>query len=102
MQPFINREKEPQSMEKVRSMTWLPKKRQQSEQGMYLKRLHVLPNSLFDDISLIRLNRKRMYESCTFKESYPSLQKTEINNTTSFGQSPGKILFAHDCESTQL
>ena len=48
------------------------------------------------------LNRKPMYESCTFNESYPSLEKTEIHNTTSFEQSPGKKLIAHDCEANPL
>ena len=59
---------------------------------MYLKRLHVLPNSLFDDINLLRLNLKQINENCTINESYPSLEKTEINNTTSFEQFPENFL----------
>ena len=43
-----------------------------------------------------------MYESCTIHESYPALEKTEINDTTSIEQSPRKILFAYDCESMPL
>ena len=59
----------------------------------------MLPNYLLDHIDLLRQNRKRMYESCTIHESYPALEKTEINDTTSLEQSPRKILFAYDCES---
>ena len=43
-----------------------------------------------------------MYESCTTQESYPALEKTEINDTTSLEQSPRKVLFAYDCESMSL
>ena len=45
---------------------------------------------------------KRRYESCTIDESYPALEKTEINDPTSLEQSPRKILFAYDCESMSL
>ena len=62
----------------------------------------MLPNYLLDHIDLLRQNRKRMYESCTIHESYPALEKTEINDTTSLEQSPRKILFAYDCESMPL
>ena len=60
------------------------------------------PNYLLDHIDLLRQNRKPMYESCTIRESYPALEKTEINDTTSLEQSPRKILFAYDCESMPL
>ena len=43
-----------------------------------------------------------MYESCTIHESYPALEKTEINDITSLEQTPRKILFAYDCESMPL
>ena len=43
-----------------------------------------------------------MYESCTIHESYPALEKTEINGTTSLEQYPRKSLFACDCESKPL
>ena len=62
----------------------------------------MLPNYLLDHINLLRQNRKRIYESCTIHESYPALEKTEINDTTSLEQSPRKILFAYDCESMRL
>ena len=43
-----------------------------------------------------------MYESCTNQDSYPALEKTELNDTTSLEQSPRQILFAYDCESIPL
>ena len=43
-----------------------------------------------------------MYESCTIHESYPGLEKSEMNDTTSLEHSPNKILFAYDCESILL
>ena len=80
-------------------MTWLPEKRKQSKRGMdYKKKQILLPNY----IDPLRQNRKRMYEMCTIHQSYPGLEKTEINGTTSLEHSPNKINFAYDCESILL
>ena len=62
----------------------------------------LLPNYPLDHIDLIRQNRKRIYESYTIHESYPLLEETEKNDTTSFEQSSRKNLFAYDCESMPL
>ena len=43
-----------------------------------------------------------MYESRTIYESYPALEKTKINDTTSLEQSPKKNLVAYDCHSMPL
>ena len=43
-----------------------------------------------------------MYERCTIHESYPALEKTEINDTTLLDQSPRKFHFAYDCDSRPL
>ena len=51
---------------------------------------------------LLRQNRKRMYDSFTINESYPALEKTGINETTSLEHSLRNTLFAYDCESTPL
>ena len=62
----------------------------------------LLTNYLLDHIDLLRQNGKIIYVSCTIHESYPALEKTEINDTTALEQSPRKILFAYDCESMPL
>ena len=40
-----------------------------------------------------------MYESCTIHESYPALEKTEINESTLIEQSTKIFHFAYDCDS---
>ena len=80
-----------------------PRKNDENQNEEWNTKSHImLPNYLLDHIDLLRQNRKRMYESCTIHESYPALEKTEINDTTSLEQSPRKILFAYDCESMPL
>ena len=80
-----------------------PRKNDENQNEEWTTKSHImLPNYLLDHIDLLRQNRKRMYESCTIHESYPALEKTEINDTTSLEQSPRKILFAYDCESMPL
>ena len=80
-----------------------PRKNDENQNEEWTIKSHImLPNYLLDHIDLLRQNPKRMYESCTIHESYPALEKTEINDTTSLEQSPRKILFAYDCESMPL
>ena len=80
-----------------------PRKNDENQNEEWTTKSHImLPNYLLDHIDLLRQNRKRMYESCTIHESYPALEKTEMNDTTSLEQSPRKILFAYDCESMPL
>ena len=43
-----------------------------------------------------------MFESCTIHESYPALEKTEINDSTLIEQSTKKFHFAYDCDSMSL
>ena len=69
---------------------------------MDCKNYILLPNYILDHIDLFPKNRKRMYESCTIHESYPALEKTEINDTTALEQSPRKFLFAYGLESMPL
>ena len=43
-----------------------------------------------------------MYESPTIHQSYPALEKTEINDVGYLDESPRKILFRYDCDSILL
>ena len=80
-----------------------PRKNDGNQSEDWTRKSHILlPNYLLDHINLIRQNRKRIYESCTINESYPALQKTETNDTTSLEQYLKKILFAYACESIPL
>ena len=80
-----------------------PRKNDGNQNEEWTTKSHiVLPNYLLDHIDLLRQNQKRMYESCTIHESYPALEKTEINDTISLEHSPQKILFAYDCESMPM
>ena len=77
-----------------------PRKNDGKQNEEWTTKSHIkLPNYLLDHIDLFR---KRMYESCTIHGSYPALEKTEINDTTSLEQSPRKNIFAYDCESRSL
>ena len=62
----------------------------------------MLPNYVLDYIDLLRQERKRMYESPTLHQSYPALEKTEINDAGYLKESPRKILFRYDCDSIPL
>ena len=62
----------------------------------------MLPNYVLDHIDLLRQERKRMYESPTIHQSYPALEKTEINDAGYLEESPRKILFRYDCDSIPL
>ena len=62
----------------------------------------MLPNYVLDHIGHFRQERKRMYESPTIHQSYPALEKTEINDAGYLEESPRKILFRYDCDSIPL
>ena len=80
-----------------------PRKNDENQNEERTTKSHImLSNYVLDHIDLLRQNRKQMYESCAIHESYPALEKTEINDTTSLEQSPRIILFAYDCESIPL
>ena len=53
-------------------------------------------------IDLLRQERNRMYESPTIHQSYPALEKTEINDAGYLEESPRKIIFRYDCDSIPL
>ena len=61
----------------------------------------MLPNFVLDHIDLLRQELKRMYESPSIHQSYPTLEKTEINDAGYLKESPRKIL-RYDCESIPL
>ena len=100
----IHQQKERESLhiEQVLSMTWSPKNRRQSKRGMDYKKSHIATELPLIISIYIDRSEKRMYESCTNQESYPALEKTELNDATSLEQSPRKILFAYDCKSISL
>ena len=62
----------------------------------------MLPNYVLDHIDLLHQDRKRMYESPKIHQSYPALEKTEINDAGYLEESPRKILFRYDCDSIPL
>ena len=62
----------------------------------------MLPNYVLDHTELLRQERKRMYESPTIHQSYPTLEKTEINDAGYLEESPRKILFRYDGDSISL
>ena len=80
-------------------MTWLPEKAAAIKTSNGLQKL---PNYLLDHINILRHNRKRLCESFTFIESYPALEHTEMNDTTSLEQPPRKNFLEYDCESILL
>ena len=53
----------------------------------------MLPNYVLDHIDLLRQERKRMYKSPTIHQSYPALEKTEINDAGYLEESPKKMFF---------
>ena len=80
-----------------------PQKNDRKQNEEWTTQNHImLPNYHLDHIDLFRQNRKQMYESYTIHESYPAIEKTEINDTTSLEQSPRKIPYAYDRESMPL
>ena len=56
-------------------------------------------NYLLDQISILIQIRKQVYESCCVAESYPALERTDIQDPTCFDRSLRKILFNYDCQS---
>ena len=60
----------------------------------------MLPNYVRDHI--LRQERKRMHESPTIHQSYPALEKTEINDAVYLEDSPRKTLFRFGCDSIPL
>ena len=60
----------------------------------------MLPNYMLDHIELLRQELKRMYESPSIHQSYPALENTEINDAGYLEESPRKIFFWYDCDST--
>ena len=62
----------------------------------------MLHNFVLDHIDLLRQERKRMYESPTIHQSYPALEKTEINDAGYLKESPRKRIFRYDCDSIPL
>ena len=59
----------------------------------------MLPNYLLDKIGILIQSRKQVYESCCVTESYPALERTDIQDPTCIDRSPRKILFDYDCQS---
>ena len=62
----------------------------------------MLPNYVLDHIDRLRQERKRMYESPTIHQSYPALEKTEINDAGYLKESTKKIFVRYDCDSIPL
>ena len=62
----------------------------------------MLLNYVLDHIDLLHQECKRMYESPTIHQSYPALEKTEINDAGYLEKSPRKILFRYDCDPIPL
>ena len=62
----------------------------------------MLPNYVLYHLDLLRQERKRMYESPAIHQSYPALEKTEINDGGYLEESPRKIFFRYDCDTIPL
>ena len=83
-----------------------PRKNDGNQNEEWTTKSHImLSNYLLDHIDLLRQNRKRMYESCTIHESYPALEKTKINDSTSLEQSQEKfssLMTASQCRCMKI
>ena len=66
---------------------------------MVTKNHMMLPNYLLDQIGILTQSRKQVYKNFCVTESYPSLERTDIQDPTCLDRSPRKILFNYDCQS---
>ena len=82
-------------------MNWLPEKTTaiKRRNGLQKFTYRYRSTSLIISIYFDRIAKVRELH---FNERYLTLEKTEINETTSLEQSPRKILYAYDCESILL
>ena len=80
-----------------------PRKNDDNRNAEWTTKKHILlPNYLLDHIDLLRQNRKRKYESCTIHESYPALEKNEINDTTALEQSLSSPMTTSQCRCMKI
>ena len=74
-------------IQEVENLTWVTKDHM------------VLPNNLLDQIDILIQSRKYVYEICCVTESYPVLERTDVQDPTCHDRSPRKIMFDYDCQT---